>query len=225
MTAPARLSPIHDELQQLRPEWRECGDAQIAWRYDSADPNESAMHTLGLCDLSPLAKLGVKGPNASAWLQQQGLQLPASIIEALYLADGEKDEGGWIVRLGSDEFFLESGLHGNVLSHLDANLGRGRPGISRVERQEATFLLTGSRTLEVLAQTCGIDFREAPAKRLVMTRIAGVNCSVLPEAADDLPRYRLWVDPTCAMALWDSLEQISRELGGQLVGASALYSQ
>lgn len=220
MTAPTRVSPIHDALLKHRPEWRECGDAQIAWRYDSADAQDAALRMLGLCDLSPLAKLGLKGPNASTWLQEQGAPLPVSIYEALHL-----DDGGWIVRLGNDEFYLESGLRGEVLSHLDANLGRGRPGIARVERQEATFLLTGSRALEVLAQTCGINFREVPAKRLVMTRIAEVNCSVLPEGGDDLPRYRLWVDPTYAIALWDSLEQISRELGGQLVGALAIYGQ
>ncbi len=225
MTAPTRVSPIHDALLKHRPEWRDCGDARIAWRYDSAAADDAAVRTLGLCDLSPLAKLGLKGPNASAWLQQQGAPLPESVFDSLRLDDREGDDGGWIVRLGSDEFFLESGLRGDLLPQLDANLGRGRPGITCVERQEATFLLTGSRALEVLAQTCGINFREVPAKRLVMTRVAGVNCSVLPEGGDDLPRYRLWVDPTYAIALWDSLEQISRELGGQLVGASAIYDQ
>ena len=212
MTASTRVSPIHDALLKHRPEWRECGDAQIAWRYDSDDVKDAALRTLGLCDLSPLAKLGLKGPNASAWLQEQGATLPVLIYEALHLNNGEEDDGGWIVRLGSDEFYLESGLHGEVLSHLDANLGRGRPGVARVERQEATFLLTGSRALEVLTQTCGIDFHKVPSNRLVMTRVAGVNCSVLPEEADDFPRYRLWVDPTYAIALWISLEQISNEL-------------
>ena len=221
MTAPTRVSPIQHVLERHRPEWRECGDARIAWRYDSADANDAAARTLGLCDLSPLAKLGLKGPNASAWLQEQGAPLPASVFESLHI-DQDNGDGGLIVRLGSDEFFLESGLRGDLLAQLDANLGRGRPGVVRVERQEATFLLTGSRALEVLAQTCGINFREVPSNRLVMTRVAGVNCSVLPEEADDFSRYRLWVDPTYAIALWDSVEQISRELGGQLVGASAI---
>ena len=224
MTAPTRVSPIHDALLQHRPEWRDCGDARIAWRYDSVDAKDAAVRMLGLCDLSPLSKLGLKGPNASAWLQEQGAPLPASVFESLHL-DDDNDGGGWIVRLGSDEFFLESGLRGDLLPQLDANLGRGLPGITCVERQEATFLLTGSRVLEVLAQTCGINFRKVPAKRLVMTRVAEVNCSVLPEGGDDLPLYRLWVDPTYAIALWDSVEQISRELGGQLVGASAIYGQ
>lgn len=218
MTGPTRVSPIRDALEAHRPEWRQCGDAQIAWRYGAENAIDAAVCTLGLCDLSPLAKLGLKGPNASAWLQQQGVPKTESIYEELPL-----DDGGWIVRLGSDEFFLEGGLPGELLAQLDANLGRGRPGIARIERQEATLLLTGPRALEILAQTCGINFREVPAQRLVMTRVAGVNCSVLPEGDVQLPRYRLWVDPTYAIALWDSIEQISGELGGQLVGASAIY--
>ena len=214
------MSPIHDALLEYRPEWRDCGGARIAWRYEAAAADVAAVQTLGLCDLSPLAKLGLKGPHASAWLQQQGVRLPESIYAALHL-----DGRAWIVRFGGDEFFLESGLGGELLSKLDADLGRGQPGIARVERQEATFLLTGSRALEVLAQTCGINFRELPAGRLVISRVAGVNCSVLPEGDDKLPCYRIWVDPTYAVALWESLEQISRELGGQLVGAAAIYDR
>jgi sarcosine oxidase subunit gamma len=217
MTPPIRVSPIHESLQQYRPEWRECGDARIAWRYDSAAADDDAVRTLGLCDLSPLAKLGLKGPNASVWLQEQGATLPASIFEALHFIDD-----GWIVRLGSDEFLLENGFEGDWIAQLDANLGRGRPGVTRIERQEATFLITGTRAPEVLAQSCGINFHEVPEIRLVITRVAGVNCSILTEGGNDLPRYRLWVDPTYAVALWNSLEQISRELGGQVVGASVL---
>ncbi|MDC0935152.1 hypothetical protein OAS39_02615 [Pirellulales bacterium] len=220
MTASTRVSPIHDALQQHGPTWRDFGNARIAWRYGSNAVDDDAVRTLALCDLSPLAKLGVRGPHASAWLQQQGAPLPEKIFDSLPLEDG-----GAIVRLGDDEFFLESELEGNFLSTLDAKLGRGQTGITRVERQEATFLLTGSRVLEVLAQVCGVIFGEEPAGRLVMTRLAGVNCNVLPEAANDFPRYRLWVDPTYAIALWETLEQITTELGGQLVGASAVYDR
>ena len=214
------MSPVHDALLEYRPEWRECGGARIAWHYRSAAANDAALPALGLCDLSPLAKLGLTGPHASAWLQQQGVPLPESIYDALRL-----DDNGWIVRFGRDEFFLESGLGSELISKLDANLGRGRPGIARVERQEATFLLTGARALEVLAQTCGIDFRELPPKQLVISRVAGVNCCLLPEGDDKLPCYRIWVDPTYAVALWDSLAQISAELGGRLVGAAAIYER
>ena len=216
---PTRVSPIHHLLLQHRPEWRDCGDAQIVWQYGSHSV-ATAARTLALCDLSPLAKLGVKGLQASAWLRQQTTPLPERVFDSLHLEDG-----GTVVKLGNDEFFLESGLEGSILPQLDINLGQGQPGVTRVERHEATFLLTGSRALDVLAQTCAINFLELPTNRLVMTRVAGVNCSILPEEVDDIPLYRLWVDPTYAAALWESVEQISNELGGQLVGASTVYGQ
>src|SRR5204863_432116 len=81
----------------------------------------------------------------------------------------------------------------------------GGPGVYRNERQDATFLLTGARGHEVLAQTCAVDVRQATPRRLIVTRVAGVNASVLPETIAGLPAYRLWVDPSFAWDLWESL--------------------
>jgi len=216
MTPPTRVSPIHDLLQQYRPEWRESGDARIAWRYDSAASEGDAVLTLGLCDLSPLAKFGLKGPNALVWLQERGVSVPNLVLDS-----HQYDDGGWIVRLGSDEFLLENGFNSELIQQLDADLGEGAPGVTRIERQESTFQITGSRAIDILTQTCAVNFQEESTNQLFMTRVAGVNCGVLREESDEFPRYRLWVDSSYAVSLWISLKQISEELGGHLVGASA----
>lgn len=218
MKLPSRVSPIQHALQQHGPEWRDFGDARIAWRYESQAFAEPAAHALGLCDLSPLAKLGVKGPHTAAWLEEQGVPLPAAMFETLPL-----EADGTIIRLGNDEFFLEDGLESSRLSQLDIKLGQGQSRVARVERQEATFLLTGSRALEVFAQTCAINFAAVPTNQVVMTRIAGVNVMVLPERGDNFYYYRLWVDPTFALSLWGSLAEITRQLGGQIVGVAAVF--
>src|SRR5262249_52696255 len=119
----------------------------------------------------------------------------------------------------SADFFLEAGVTGSILP------AGSSPGVYRVERQDATFLLTGTRALEVLAQLCSLDFRSAPAGRLALTRAGGVNCGILPEGAGVGSRFRFWVDPSFAVSFWEMLAEIAGELGGQVVGAACLYPE
>src|SRR5207248_1687282 len=113
---------------------------------------EAALRTLGLCDLSALPRLGVKGPRAEGWLRGQRVESPAAVYDTLPLGGG-----GLVARLGASEFLLEGGF-GDALAPLSASLEQPSPGVYRVERQDACFLLTGSRATEVLAQVCSIDF-------------------------------------------------------------------
>jgi len=175
-----------------------------------------ALRTLCLCDLSTLAKLGVKGPGAEAWLRGQQIDVPPATYDTHRLADG-----GRVIRLGSADFFLEAGAS-DLLTRLDAALASAPPHVYRVERQDATFVLGGERAVNVLAQLCSFDFRSAPTGRLVLTRAGGVNCAVLPETAGEVLLIRLWVDYTYAAAFWEMLAQISEELGGRVVAAAVL---
>jgi sarcosine oxidase subunit gamma len=173
----------------------------------------AALRQLALCDLSALPKLGVKGAGAEAWLREQGIEVPPATYDTRALESAE----GVIVRLGVSDFFLEGGISDNVLSRLSAELARFPPQVYRVERQDATILLTGERAPEVLAQLCSIDFRSAPVGRVCLTRVGGVSCAVLPQASE-APLFRLWVDYTYAVAFWEALVEVSGELGGQIVG-------
>jgi sarcosine oxidase subunit gamma len=191
-----------------------------AVRFDTDEDEPSPLQTLGLCDLSGLTKLGVKGRNAETWLSGQGVDVPATIYESLPLGDG-----GLIVRLGTDEFLLESGLtdDDNGAAALSNRLDPTEEHVYRIERQDATFLLVGPRALDVLAQTCGVNFREAAARYLVLTRVAGVSCGVFPASVGETQCYRLWVDYSYAAFLWETLEQICNDLGGRVVGAGSLF--
>ena len=191
-----------------------------AVRFDTDEDEPSPLQTLGLCDLSGLTKLGVKGRNAETWLSGQGVDVPATIYESLPLGDG-----GLIVRLGTDEFLLESGLtdDDNGVAALSNRLDPTEEHVYRIERQDATFLLVGPRALDVLAQTCGVNFREAAARYLVLMRVAGVSCGVFPASVGETQCYRLWVDYSYAAYLWETLEQICNDLGGRVVGAGSLF--
>lgn len=214
---PTRRSPIHQSLEAAGAEWRLAGGMPCAVRFRAAEAEREAIRTLGLCDMSALAKLGVKGRGAEGWLRDQGIDAPGEVYLSRRLA-----AGGLIVRLAADEFLLEGGLGDASVATLAERLDAHGGTVLRVERQETTLLLIGSRAIDVLAQTCGINFREATAERLVLTRVAGVNCGVLPERVGDVPAYRLWVDCSYAVYLWTTLVEICQSLDGCVVGAAVV---
>ncbi len=206
--AAERRSPVHHLLEPTATVWGRLAGAPVALRLGPAEEESAAAKALALCDVSALPKVGIRGPAAEAFLRGQGVELPPATYDVLPHA------GGLVVRLGSADFFFEGG----DMSRFDTM----PPGVYRVERQDATFLLCGSRALEVLAQLCSYDFRAAP-RRLVLTRAGGVNCGVLPDQVNGIALFRFWVDPTFAVSFWEMLAEIAGELGGRVVGAGCFY--
>ena len=218
--APAQKgrSPVHELLNAQQPKWANVANTPIALRFASTDTETQAMKILGLCDVSALPKLGVKGPAADAWLNEHDVDVPPATFETRSLTDD-----GVVARLGEDEFLIESGSEPMSVPALRAELGPAAEGTYRVERQDATFLLAGEKAVGVMAQTCGIDFNQATPDRLIMTRVAGVSCSVLPQSMSSICTYRLWVDATFAAYLWEQLALITADLAGKIVGAACFY--
>jgi len=215
-----RYSPIHPWLEKRQPEWREVGGMPVALRLQPAEVEQQAMRVLALCDLSCLSKLGVKGRDSQSWLESQQVEVPQRVYESCHLADG-----GFVVRLATDEFLLESGIANESVPALTAQLDSASGSVYSVARQEATFLLIGLSAVDVLAQTCGIDFHQAVRQRLVMTRVAGASCGVLPDPVADIWACRLWIDCSYASYLWEALVEISDSLGGSVVGAGCIFPE
>jgi len=129
-----------------------------------------------------------------------------------------------VVRSGSDEFLIESApgqtspLWPEVV--LDGTISSG---FHVFDRQDAIFYLCGKKAHDALAQTCGIDWSKAAPDLLVMTRIAGVSCSVLPTLTSGAICFQIRLDPTYAIYLWDELLTICRDLEGNAIGAEVLF--
>lgn len=214
-----RRSPVH-ELLGRTPVWNAIADMPVAVRFESGDVEQSAIRTLAICDVSALPKLGIKGSDAENLLIDEGIDIPQQIYETRALPDG-----GLIARLGSSEFLLESGLANETVTAV-ANRLQAQPERALViERQDATFLLFGQRACEVFSQTCGLDMSVAPLRQLILTRVAGVSCGILPEELNGIPVYRLWIDYSYAAGLWESLTTICGELGGAVVGAGSVWPE
>ena len=211
---------IQDWLDAHEAQQRVIGSRLFTVRFHSDDAEKTAMKTLGLCDLSGFRKLVLKGRDAESWLRNANVDVPKKTFESLPLADG-----GVIVRLGGSEFFLESGIRDEFVSTIARQLQLPQGQVFPLDRDDATFLLTGSRALTVLSQTCGIDFRDVSPRKALLTRMAGVNCCILPDTIDGTSSYRIWVDPGYALFLWETLIEICQSLDGSAIGAGCIYPE
>lgn len=215
-----RISPIRHLLESQGFEFRDFGGGSYAIRNGSEAAELRTLELLGLCDLSGMYKLGLKGADAQPWLSSKGFDVPNEVFAA-----GPLPAGGVIVRLGAGEFFLEDNIANTDLPALAGRIDSHKGKLVRVEHQEATFLLTGCRAGEALAQTCGINFRDATPGNVFLTRVAGVSCGVYPETLGELPAFRLWVDPSYAVYLWQTLAEICRSLDGGQIGTGCIYAE
>src|SRR5205823_13530450 len=69
-TIAPRLSPIHHLLEARGAQWGLLDGTPIALRFGPDEIERAALPLLGLCDVSALRKLGVKGPGAEGWLRE-----------------------------------------------------------------------------------------------------------------------------------------------------------
>ena len=213
------MTPVHTVLDAMGARWGRIGEAPVATRFTRREIEISAMRELALCDMSVLPKLGIKGPGSAAWLRAEGVDVPNETYATACLPDG-----GLIACVAVDEFIMESGISTKSVMSLARRIAQDDGAAHAVQRQDATFLVSGSRACEALSQTCAINFDEASVDRLILTRVAGVTCGLLPQRVpgEDVPLFRLWLDATFAIFLWQNLAQIIEEIGGRIIG-SACY--
>jgi len=157
-------------------------------------------------------RAGVKGPAAAEWLATRGLPVPAKPNTWLPLA-----AGGVIGRLAYTEFFVE----GDAAPDIEREASGAPAGVYPVLRRALGLVLAGPAALDVLAQTCNVNFDalDLATRPLVMTSMVGVSVLVIPEQRDDGIAYRIWCDPTYGPYLARTLHAIAAEEDGGLAPA------
>lgn len=209
-----RESPVLEALSHAKPKWGELNGMRVAAEVGSGGDSPD----LEIADLSALAKLGLKGRGASAWLEKHGLKIPS----AVYAYSVSDNDGSLLIRTGSSEFYIEDAPNGETVARLTENLNFNPPDVYPVWRQDASFALRGKSSIEVLAQTCGYNFRDSKDV-FIYSRVAGVSCGILKQINGDTPMFRFWLDNSYGMYLWEQLVQIVHELSGEVVGFNRFY--
>jgi sarcosine oxidase subunit gamma len=209
-------SPVHHLVNHHKPTWGRIGDMAIALEVADA----SLADDVAICDVSALAKVGVKGEGAGAWLKAQSIDVPDTLFDVRAL-----DDEGTVIKVAGDEWFLESGINGETVARIERAFADAPSNAMRIERSGATFILSGRRVHDALLQTCGVNLAEEPVGRVLYSRIAGVTCGIYPQVLAGRKVFRLWLDSSYADYLWEQFEQIITELGGGVVGATCFYPQ
>jgi sarcosine oxidase, subunit gamma len=207
-----RQSPLHDSVAWLRPVWGELNSIAVPIRFATAGGS-----AIELADLSALRRAGLKGPGAADWLHAHGVPVPSRPNAWSPLHDG-----GLVARLGRSEFLVEDGPRGNAAVTVQAVLGSGVSGVYPVLRQDAALLVRGEGVHELFAQTCNTDFSviPPPERTVTLTMMIGVAVTIIAASPDGV--FRIWCDGTYGAYLWDTLLEISAELGGGAVGLSTV---
>lgn len=204
-------------------------DAAVARDYGDPAGEQETARRLGLADLSPLPRLGVKGPGTADWLAGQGIQVPAESNQAV-----RQPSGVLAARLAPSELLLLGDLSGDP-APLDAIAAAWqaepppppeRPRGYLLPRQHShfRFLLSGESTAGMFAKICGVDLR--PGKfangRIAQTSMARMNAVVIRDDQGGVLAYHLLGDSASAEYLWDCLLDAMAEFDGAPVGLAAV---
>src|SRR5579862_8533307 len=105
-----RRSPVHEALDHLHPEWSLLHGMSVAL---SIPDGNAAARRLGLCDVSGIPRLGLKGAGAAEWLKEHAIAVPPAIYDCAPLG-----KTGFVARTGSAEFLIEDSLGDDIVSRL-----------------------------------------------------------------------------------------------------------
>lgn len=218
MASALRSSPLTHALATLHPEWIEVAGMPLAATLRDDHPDRSGK--LGVCDLSGLPRVGVKGPGAAEWLSARGVPVPDQPNSWAPL-----EGGGVVARLARTEFLVEDGFLGRMAARLAPESRPGTPGVYPVPRQDCALALTGTLVNELLVQTCNVDFasQARDARIVTLTLMVGVSVTVLRQTLAGTDCWRLWCDGTSGPCLWETLTGIAAELGGGPVGLKSAF--
>ena len=165
------------------------------------------MQALHITNVSTLQRYGVKGPQASQWLANHGISIPAE-ANTWILSDH-----AIVMRLGASEFLIEDQTDGKTCLKLEADFVRVN-GVYKVPRADASYSFAGSKVLNLFAELCPLDLHDTAfaENEVIMTQVAGISATVLRQSINNETVYRLWCDGTYGVYMLHTLSEISNEL-------------
>ncbi|MDX1424537.1 MAG: hypothetical protein R3322_15435 [Kiloniellales bacterium] len=223
-------SYVYRKLLELNVNFETLGDAAVAWDFGDPAGEAEAARRLGLADLSPLPRLGVKGPGTADWLAGLGVRIPQQSNQATRQAGG-----ALAARLAPAELLLLGGLAGDPAPldavaaawraepHAPVPLQSPRGYLLPRRHSHFWFLVSGERAAQMFAKLCGVDLR--PGKfadgAIAQTSLARMNAVVIRDDRGGALAYHLLGDSASAAYLWDCLTDAMAEFDGRPVGLAA----
>ena len=219
---------VYRKLLKQNANFETLGSAAVAQDFGDPGRERETARRLGLADLSPLPRLGVKGAGTADWLAGRGFQVPGESNQAVRQASGVL-----AARLAPSELLLLGDLSGDP-APLDGiaaawraeRLPPERPRGYLVPRQHSHFwfLVSGERAAAMFAKLCGVDLRAGKFAngRIAQTSLARMNAVVIRDDRGGVLAYHLLGDSASAEYLWDCLTDAMAEFAGAPVGLAAV---
>ena len=220
----ARRSFVYRELASCGARFQRVSGAAVARDFGEPGKERRALESLGLCDLSPLPRVGFKGPAALDWLRARRVDGLARDNRA----DIRKD-GALAARLAPTEALILGALKGrsDLCDRLEAaHDSDSPPGCYRVMRRDGSFhfLLGGAHAADAMATLCGVDLRPRvfPSGSVAQTSVARMSMIVIAVSLGEIPALHLLGDSASASYAWDVLADAMTEFDGVPVGLHAV---
>ncbi|WP_455887106.1 sarcosine oxidase [Pseudomonas rustica] len=186
-------------------------------------PRAELLHTCALTDLTDVARVGFRGGDSAAYLQQRGYRLPQQPNQAVL-----QDDGGWVARLSQTEYLLLGSLtdEGARVAAAEAEWVQDAQRNYLLPRQDshAWLQLSGVHGSAVMAKLCGVDLRaEAfPVGAVAQTSAARINVIVVNVGSDERPALQLLFDRASLAYLREAMLDAMDEFDGGLIGLGEL---
>jgi len=222
-------SPFYprEEALNIRNAWAAWNGYKFADHYYDAEYEYFCVrNTCGTYDICPMQKYHVSGANAEAMLNRMVTRDIAKlalnrVAYVLWCTDeGRMIDDGTIFKLASDKFMLTCGSPCNAWLEKSA-FGFDDVTVTDVTDDIAALSLQGPTSCAVLKKM-GLDGIET-AKPFDIMRFPFQGDTLMVSRTGftgDLG-YELWIEPTLALELWDSLYAAGEDYGIQPFGEAA----
>ncbi len=224
MVAPR--SPVHDAVRVAGGSFGQHAGVTAVVDFGDPEGEAAAARRLGLADLSPLPRVGFRGPGAREWLAAHGVDLPDEPNRASVQPDG-----AIAVTRSWTEVLVLGALHGadGLCARLEADAADAqRARAYPLPRFDGMFwfALAGASAADCLSKVCGVDMREEafPVGSVAQTSVARLSAVLVRVDAGPTPLFHLLGDSASAEYAWNSLLDAMQEFGGKPVGLRALHA-
>lgn len=196
------------------------------WIYTSVEQELAAIRgAASVNDMSPLSKLEISGPDASAFIARlvtrdtSGLDVGRAYYAPWCDEQGKLVGDGIVFRPAEQLYRISAGPSLAWFEHVAGDLD---VTIEDVSTQWGILALQGPTSTELLERATGETWSDLRFSRIRETTVGGAPVEVTRQGFTGEVGYELWVGADDAPRMWDALAAAGASLGLQPAGERAI---